>query len=278
MLRTVVKGSDEELQNTFDFLRVMSDYKYNSYEIYQPGRLFLENLYLWLSQFTDSEKEIALSLVTRNLVFVSEREFHQLTHTVYNDVVRKRQMAVAAGELGYREYMVSRITRSESFRFVQRATLYVGLSDGARIDYFRRQNPTIGNEQVLSYYLNDREKLDSTRERLGTDLATPTARFRMLVLINDFCGSGRTLLREVVEVNVGGNQGVPAIPDTWRPRLSYSIRTRKLELVYADPLTGEDVAQIRSLLSDPGLRPIGEELLTKYGRGDTVLAGAFKRL
>lgn len=69
------------------------------------------------------------------------------------------------------------------------------MSDGARIDYFRRKNKSIGNEQVLTSYHVDKSKCDEMVKKLEDDCGEGE-RFRLLFLLDDFCASGRTLIRQ----------------------------------------------------------------------------------
>jgi len=50
LLQTIMPGLADESSaaRLFRELQLLADYKYNRYEMYHPGRLFLENLYLWL--------------------------------------------------------------------------------------------------------------------------------------------------------------------------------------------------------------------------------------
>ncbi|MCX5998891.1 MAG: hypothetical protein NTU41_04685 [Chloroflexi bacterium] len=220
----------------FRELRFLADYKYNGYEMYHPGRLFLENLYLWLSQFDVKEREDALSFVRERLIFVSRQEFQQLAEILYHDVIRRQQITIAAELARVPVHRIRLIRQSTHFRQVARASLYVGMSDGARIDYIRRQNLEIGNEQVLPYYdVSDPKKDDLKRELQGA-LGDPDALFRCLFLLDDFCGSGRTLLREVVTTEISHQRGLPTIPLSWRSRFRFRRETGELELLWqGDP-------------------------------------------
>jgi len=75
-------------------------------------------------------------------------------------------------------------------------TLFVGLSDGARIDGFRRANAgMIDNEQIILGYEISDEKWKDIYEELCNRTGDPKARFELVFLIDDFTGSGKTLLR-----------------------------------------------------------------------------------
>ncbi|MDZ7639082.1 MAG: hypothetical protein U5J83_12680 [Bryobacterales bacterium] len=73
-----------------------------------------------------------------------------------------------------------------------------GLSDGARIDVFRRANVgRISNEQVvLTTEINRFQVAACFLKDLRASLKDPTARFRFVFLLDDFVGTGTTLLRK----------------------------------------------------------------------------------
>ena len=88
LLQTIIPGLEDECRSRlFRELEVLADYKYNKYEMYHPGRLFLENLYLWLLQFSEEERLEAIKFVREKLVFVSRLEFEQLAQILYHDIM-----------------------------------------------------------------------------------------------------------------------------------------------------------------------------------------------
>jgi len=76
LLESILPDWDEEsLKNLFKDLDMLADYKYNHYEMYQPGRLFFENLYLWLKALDEAERDVALRFVQEQRVpSVTRRE------------------------------------------------------------------------------------------------------------------------------------------------------------------------------------------------------------
>ena len=82
------------------------------------------------------------------------------------------------------------------FERLRRQTLFIELSDGARIDVFRRANTgLISNEQAVTSPRLNKEKWDDLLKDLRKDLGDPDARFAYVFLMDDFVGSGMTLLR-----------------------------------------------------------------------------------
>ena len=72
----------------------------------------------------------------------------------------------------------------------------MGLSDGARIDAIRRAySGVLSNEQFVSSTQVDTEKWKDLLDNLRHDLQDPGARFRLVYLIDDFTGTGTSLLR-----------------------------------------------------------------------------------
>lgn len=223
LLQTNMPGLADEGQaaRLFRELQLLADYKYNKYEMYHPGRLFLESLYLWLQQFDQSERADALAFIQTQLIFISRDEFQQLAQVLYNDRIRRTQVELAAVRAALPRHRVRAIRESPAFVRTARASLYVGMSDGARLDFIRRHNLHLDNEQVLPYYAVNRQKVDECLQALRDETADPKALFRCLFLIDDFAGSGNTLLREVVTVALPRTWKAPPVPSRWQARLRF---------------------------------------------------------
>jgi hypothetical protein len=74
------------------------------------------------------------------------------------------------------------------------------LSDGARIDVFRRVNAgVVNNEQIYTAPRINEEKWEDMRGELRKELGDTEARFSFVYLVDDFTGSSTSLIR-----NVGG--------------------------------------------------------------------------
>jgi hypothetical protein len=61
---------------------------------------------------------------------------------------------------------VKRVVATPYYRMALRQTLFLGLSDGARTDVFRRANPEISNEQIWHAYDFSDDKANSMGEKL----------------------------------------------------------------------------------------------------------------
>src|SRR5687768_5887021 len=90
LLQTIIPelADEDRVARLFRELQFLADYKYNNYEMYHPGRLFLESLYLWLHRFDENERSDALEFIRTQLIFVSREEFQQLAHVLYHDRIR----------------------------------------------------------------------------------------------------------------------------------------------------------------------------------------------
>ncbi len=197
LLRDIIEpiiDDETKIQEIFSELQFLGECKYDHYEMYAPGRHFLEHFYLWLKQFKQKDRKTALDLICNHLIFISRHEFELLSDVLYWETVRKIQFDLAAQEEKIEKYQVAKIAKSNALKQIERRTLYIGMSDGARLDYFRRQNRQISNEQVLISYHVDQQKCEEMIQELEDYCGTGT-RFKLLFLIDDFCASGSTLIR-----------------------------------------------------------------------------------
>lgn len=197
-----MEWSDAKFADEFRKLQLMIDHKYDAYQGFQPATRFHIALLNWLSQFSQlSDKETVYRLVRERLIFVSQREMHHLVSLTMPIFERHARNRVAT-LLGIPKFdtWVSPEARSR-LDLMRRRTLYVGLSDGARIDVFRRYNEGIvSNEQVVTFAEISDEKWQDLQGELWKDLARygPTfhkPQFEVVCLIDDFSGSGSSLLR-----------------------------------------------------------------------------------
>jgi hypothetical protein len=193
----------DSLDGLLSDLEFMARYKYDHYETYVPGKRFLEHLCIWLDQFKIEDRSTALQFVRERLIFISQREMQELARLLYYDhivpeiiesIIHKRKLKPFQYTEAFKEYSAA-----------LRRCLFVGLSDGAKIDFFRRHNVELSQEQVLPYYRTaDQEYI----ARLQADTKDPTAVFQTVFLIDDFTGSGYTLLREEHGKSVGSLERV----------------------------------------------------------------------
>ena len=197
ILGQIMNWSDERAREEFRWLRLMARIKYDGYQDFQAGMRFIESLTTWLQQFKAAERETAYSFVRHGLVYIGPNEMQRLVEQFYPRVVRERLVRTVAREHGVPAYQVwgNPHTRAEVER-LQRQTVFMGLSDGARIDIVRHSNAGIlTNEQMVVATQVDKDKWQDLLENLRKDLGDSKALFRLVYLIDDFMGTGTSFLR-----------------------------------------------------------------------------------
>lgn len=202
LLAEQLNWTDQEVTEEFPVLQLMITHKYDGYQGFQPASRFHIALLNWLSQFGSAEKKrIAYAFVKNRLIYVTQREMHHLVSLMMPTLDRLMRKKVAK-ELNLQFYETWIDANAERrLKLLRRRTLFVGLSDGARIDVFRRYNEgTISNEQVAPFSEMSPEKWDSLIEELKTwllknDFREESAQFESICLVDDFAGSGASLLR-----------------------------------------------------------------------------------
>lgn len=153
-------------------LQDMARYKYDEYNQFAPGQRFIESLALWLRQFTPDERPAAYSFVRQRLVFCSSAEMRHLVDAAFPCAVRPRLLQLAAEMENLPAHRVKAVFNTISYRQLRRRTLFLGLSDGARTDMFRRANPDISNEQIWHAY----DFSETKAADLGKELKKRSAR------------------------------------------------------------------------------------------------------
>lgn len=205
LLAEVMKWAPEDISRERPGLEELATFKYDEYQQFSPGMRFIESLALWLAQFkSDCERKQAYKFIRSRLIFISNAEMVHLVAIAFPDVIRPILITQTATRLGLPERFVKRIANSIEFNVLLRQSLFLGLSDGAHTDIFRRNNPEISNEQIWQTYEISAEKAGDMISKLSSDLErllnrTPTEaekRFRLLFLLDDFSGSGISYLRK----------------------------------------------------------------------------------
>lgn len=180
-------------------LRYLSAIKYDGYRNFELGKRFLESLVLWLRQFkTIKERRAAYTFIASRLVYISEAQMDHLVGLLYPQRIFPILLRQVVEKESIPHYHIKKIRTTESFAILKRKTLFLGLSDGARIDAFRRKN-TLSNDKVsVSYELSDK-KWQHMHEELAKWIRKNNyktqAAFENIFLIDDFSGSGNSILR-----------------------------------------------------------------------------------
>jgi hypothetical protein len=205
ILAQVMDWAPEDVARERPDLQALADYKYDEYQQFFPGMRFVESLAMWLSQFrTIDERRIAYEFVKTKLIFYSSEEMNHLVSIAFPDYIRLWLLRRTAQDVGIDERLVSKISDHAAFKVRQRQCLFLGLSDGARIDVFRRSNsPELTHEQMLQTYEVSATRVDELLTKLSDGTANLLGReppgemqeFRTIVLLDDFSGSGVSYLR-----------------------------------------------------------------------------------
>ena len=198
VLGKIMKWTDDRARREFAWLRLMARLKYDGYRDFQAGMRFIECLVTWLQQFNNlAERETAYTFVRHKLVYIGPGEIQRLVEQFYPRAVQGRIVRTVATECDIQPYRVFVDERAlAAVKRLRRQTLFMGLSDGARIDTIRHTNSgSLSNEQFVQGTQVDAEKWKNLLENLRMDLSDPRARFRLIYLVDDFAGTGTSFLR-----------------------------------------------------------------------------------
>lgn len=199
LLARHLEWDDQTAQEEIKSLQMLSQLKYDRYQNFEPGMRFIASLAEWLSQFvTLEERQTAYRFVKQHLVFISSDEINQLIDLAFPEKIFPIVLNQVADMLGKPPYLVKSISESKTFQTQLRRSLFLGLSDGARLDVLRRR-ALLNNEQVsVNYELSD-EKCSSFKTELDKWIhekkETVDGTFVNLFLVDDFSGSGTSILR-----------------------------------------------------------------------------------
>lgn len=209
LLDSLMEWSDGEQSHWMEQLRRLAAHKYDSYEGFSPGERFFERLARWLMQFDEvADRRTLLTFVRTQVVFVSRDEINHAIASVYPDIIKPDLVEAVANQLGLPWWRIKEIVASAEFRTLRRKTLYLGLSDGARMDQLRRSSPELSHEQFwLAPELGDHgreaivEKLGEAMQKQAL-LGEPV--FERVVLVDDFYGSGTSLIQRKADGQFSG--------------------------------------------------------------------------
>lgn len=197
LIANVMGWHDENIATKeYAWLRLMSAVKFDGYSDFRAGTRFIESLATWLKQFDPTDRQTAYDFLKQRLVYISPAELQRVIEVFMPETVTPYIRKIVARELGIKPYQVwgNSEARNE-FKRVLRRALFVGLSDGSRVDVLRRANAgRISTEQVVPMMNIGKEKWQDLgaelREEQGED-----ARFEHVYLIDDFSASGTTFVR-----------------------------------------------------------------------------------
>lgn len=206
ILKAVVEWDVDRFSKELQDVQVIAEYKYNDYQQYTHGMRYVESLALWLRKFSGKEKETAYAFIKKRLIFVSEEQMRQLISVSFA-ICMKEYLLTQVRRYCFNAGVSEVNDRKKIFDILKRRSLFLGLSDGSHMDYFRRQNSHLSNEQVFISYDFSKERADGMKEDLRKDLHmlcenTPypfgeqDATFRTFFLIDDFSASGISYIRQ----------------------------------------------------------------------------------
>lgn len=197
VLADVMGWDDRAASAEYHYLAWMAAAKYDSYQDYVAGGRFLEHLVRWLQQFDPADREAAYHLVRHRLVFISASEMQRLVELFYPQVVEPMLVSEVSRRRGLAPWRVWADTAARAeLEGLRRRCLFMGLSEGARLDRLRRANEgRISNEQVVLQTQVNNDKWVDLRKELRDGLGDTAASFEFVFLIDDFIASGTTLLR-----------------------------------------------------------------------------------
>lgn len=199
VLAEITDLSDEELALYVPRLQSLAEHKFDDYEGFSAGERFLESLARWLVQFPDhNDLRRLVAFTTEELIFISRDELNHAIACVYPDRLKPALMTRVAETEGLDPVMVKAIAESQAFRSLRRKTLFLGLSDGARLDRLRRSSAELSHEQFwLSPEVGERTRASMTRKLADAldaqDLGGEPV-FENVVVVDDFYGSGTSLI------------------------------------------------------------------------------------
>lgn len=197
VLGSVMEWDDDRARDEFRRLRLMASLKYDGYRDFEAGVRFIESLASWLQQFRPGERAVAYDFVIARLVYIGPSEMEKLVAQLYTNFVRPELMASVALQLDIPRYSVLMNAAAHAeIDKLRRRTLFLGLSDGARVDYIRHHNVgLISNEQVVGTTQLDTEKWRDLLKELQRDTDDGESRFRAAYLIDDFAATGTSFFR-----------------------------------------------------------------------------------
>lgn len=244
ILGATLEWNDEEARREFRWLKMMAEIKYDEYRDFLPGMRFLENLAGWLQQFSQpAERREAYKLLRERLIYISPPEMQRLVELLYPCVIERRLIQIIAERRGIPKYMVRVDTNArEDLKRLRRRTLILGLSEGARIDILRHSTVgVLSNEQFVIQTQTDRFKWASLLKDLRkAQPSDPEAAFEVVVLVDDFMGTGSSFLRYDTEDQKWTGKlckflaslhevmkNVPVLADGWQLCVHHYLATEK---------------------------------------------------
>lgn len=193
LLIEIMQWDNTQIRAERPLLQALSTFKYNEYQQFSIGTRFIESLVKWLKQFeTLSEREIAYNFLKDKLIFISNDQMLHLVNTTFSDKINPFLISKTATKLKISPYLKKRIVDSGEYNELMRTSLFIGLSDGSRIDQLRRYCG-LDNEQVIPTYQINEDKVTDMLKELHKRY--PNSAYNTIFLVDDFTASGTSYFR-----------------------------------------------------------------------------------
>lgn len=192
LLVKIMGWNPDEISKERPLLQALANLKYDEYQQFAPGTRFIESLVKWLVQFEHADRKAAYDFIIKHLVYISNDQISHLVNITFSEKVNPILIKKTASKLAISQYLVRKIVESKDYEEMLRRSLFIGVSDGARIDLFRRSNNEISNEQVFPSYYISRSKAEDMINELNKFYK---GSFNSIFLIDDFTASGRSYFR-----------------------------------------------------------------------------------
>lgn len=194
LLVKIMNWTPEQVNKERPLLQALSNFKYNEYQQFSIGTLFIESLVKWLNKFENvSEREIAYNFLKNKVIFFSNNQILHLVNTTFNTIIQPVNIKKTAEVLNLNKNLLSRIVESNEYSRIMRRSLFIGLSDGAKIDQLRRSSK-LNNEQVIPTYEVSIPKVEDMLKELKE--TGEEEKFDTIFLVDDFTASGTSYFRE----------------------------------------------------------------------------------
>lgn len=193
LLVKIMDWSPEEIDIQRPLLQALANFKLNDYQQFSPGIRFIESLVKWLQQFkTLDEKRTAYRLVIDYLIFISAEQLAHLVNILFSEKIKPILIKKTAEEIKISKYLVNQIIKSDHYDANLKMSLFIGLSDGSKIDQFRRA-AGLSNEQVYPTYQINATKASDMLSKLQKKVID--GKFKTIFLVDDFTASGKSYCR-----------------------------------------------------------------------------------
>ena len=193
LLVEIMQWDSSRIRVERPLIQALSNFKFNEYQQFSIGTRFTESLAKWLAQFELlSERETAYSFIKEKLIFISNDQMLHLVNTAFSDKINPFLIEKTAKILEINPFLKNRIITDAAYKELSRRTLFIGLSDGSRIDQLRRYCG-LDNEQVIPTYQINKDKVDDMLKELRNVYSKAT--FNSVFLIDDFTASGTSYFR-----------------------------------------------------------------------------------